>query len=61
MISRLISKPNVQLMIKALRDAGHNVNKLAGGYECKHNDTLLFKAMNGNHAYLVRMQPDLFE
>mgnify|MGYP003632724465 CR=1 FL=1 len=60
MISRLISKPNTQAMIKALRSAGLTVDKLSAGYECKQGDTLLFKAMNGSRGYLVRMQPNLF-
>ena len=60
MISRIISKKETQLMLKSLRDAGLNVTKLAGGYECISNGVLLFKAMNGHHAYLVRMNSNLF-
>ena len=60
-ISRQIAKPNVQAMIKALRGAGLTVAKLKNGYECFNDQgVLLFKAMNGNHDYLVRMQDNLF-
>lgn len=48
-------------MVKALRDAGLTVERLNAGYECKSgNGDLLFKAMNGNHGYLVRMAENLF-
>lgn len=64
MIVRRIPKPDLQAMLKALRAAGLMVTKVPNGYEVIagfHNRTLLLKAMNGRHDYLVRMVPDLFE
>lgn len=60
MISRVISKPETQKMIKALRASGLTVDKINNGYECKHINGYIFKAMNGNNGYLVRMASDLF-
>lgn len=61
-ISRVISKSETQLMIKALRGAALEVQKLDAGYVCfNKNGCLLFKAMRGNNGYLVRMASDLFE
>lgn len=61
MIARRISKPEVQKMIKALREAGLPVVKSGFGYKCEHPKAgLLFQAMNGHHDYLVRMKQDLF-
>jgi predicted ABC-type sugar transport system permease subunit len=61
MISRIWSKVQTQAAIKALRAAGLTVTKLNGGYECYRGEILLFKAMIGTQAYLVRLQPNLFE
>ena len=60
MIARVIPKRNVQAMIKALRAAKLNVVKVDSGYECSLNGELLFQAMNGRRAYLVRMRSNLF-
>jgi len=61
MISRIYSKPTVQAMLKALRKAGvFTVTKISSGYEVKHGDKLVFRAMNGRNDYLVRHTEDLF-
>lgn len=60
-IARAIPKKTVQQMLKALRDAKLDVVKSDYGYSCHAPDgTLLFRAMNGRHNYLVRMRADLF-
>jgi hypothetical protein len=65
MIVRRIPKPALQAMLRALRAANLQVTKLPNGYEVTTGEciprTLLLKAMNGQHDYLVRMVPDLFE
>ena len=61
MISRIIAKKDTQEMIKALRAAGLTVTRLDSGYECYHNEKLVFKAMQGNNGYLVRMLEGLFD
>jgi hypothetical protein len=60
MISRIISKSETHKMIKALRAAGLQVDKIEGSYECKIKNTLVFKAMPGNNGYLIRMAENLF-
>jgi hypothetical protein len=48
-------------MIKALRQAGLQVDKLDAGYECIGiNGDVIFKAMVGHHDYLIRTVDDLF-
>lgn len=53
-------------MIKAIRSGGLKVKKIDGGYICKaigpdQKEAIeLFKAMNGNNNYLVRMVDNLF-
>ena len=60
-ISRILQKPDVQQMLKALRKAGLEVDKSDSGYTVKNkNGVLLFRAMNGRQNYLVRMISDLF-
>ena len=60
-ISRILQKPDVQQMLKALRKAGLEVDKSDSGYTVKNkNGVLLFRAMNGRNNYLVRMVADLF-
>jgi hypothetical protein len=59
--SRVWTKPQTQNTIKVLRESGLNVVKLNSGYECKVNDQLIFKAMQGHNGYLVRYVNDLFE
>jgi hypothetical protein len=63
MIVRVISKPEVQEMLKALRQApGLDVQRIENGYSVTHKPTgtLLFKAMNATNGYLVRMADNLF-
>lgn len=62
MIARAVPKPQTQAMIKALREAGLDVTKSGGRYEChSKNGELLFAALNGRNNYLVRMRADLFD
>jgi len=64
--TKILSKPTVQQMIKGLRASGLNVKKIDGGYICKavspdqKEPITVFKAMNGNNNYLVRMVNNLF-
>jgi hypothetical protein len=63
MIARIYTKPQVQGMLKALRQAGvFTIEKTGMGYEVKHtkSDIIVFKAMNGSRAYLVRHADNLF-
>ena len=62
MITSIISKKEVQAMLKALRAAGcFEVVKLAAGYEVTHKKAgVVFKAMQGKTGYLVRMDDELF-
>ena len=65
--SKILSKPTVQAMIKGLRSSGLTVKKIDSGYICKalhpeHKEPItVFKAMNGNNSYLVRMVANLFD
>ena len=65
--SRILPKSTVQQMIKGLRSSGLKVNKVEGGYICKaispdqKEPITVFKAMNGNNNYLVRMIDNLFD
>ena len=64
--TKILSKPTVQQMIKGLRSSGLKVKKIEGGYICKaispdqKEPITVFKAMNGNNNYLVRMVDNLF-
>ena len=63
-ISRIYSKPQVQQMLKALRQAQvFTVERLNSGYEVKHTKSgkMVFRAMNGSRAYLVRHADNLFQ
>lgn len=63
MISRIYTKPQVQAMLKALRQAQvFTIEKVSMAYEVKHtkSDKLVFKAMNGKNSYLVRHADNLF-
>ena len=56
----------MQQMIKGLRASGLKVKKIDGGYICKainwkNEPITIFKAMNGNNNYLVRMVDNLFD
>lgn len=60
--SRIMTKPEFQVMRKALIKQGFDVKKLDGGYELVHTDgLLLMRAMIGTKGYLVRYVKDLFE
>tara|TARA_R110000787_G_scaffold185273_1_gene297065 strand:- start:395 stop:604 length:210 start_codon:yes stop_codon:yes gene_type:complete len=65
--SRILPKSTVQQMIKGLRSSGLKVKKIEGGYICKAispdqaEPITVFKAMNGNNNYLVRMIDNLFD
>lgn len=65
--TKILSKPTVQAMIKGLRSSGLKVKKIEGGYICKavspdqKEPITVFKAMNGNNNYLVRMVDNLFD
>ena len=65
--TKILSKPTVQAMIKGLRSSGLKVKKIEGGYICKavspdqKEPITVFKAMNGNNNYLVRMIGNLFD
>ena len=63
--TKLLAKSTVQEMIKGLRSSGLKVKKIDGGYVCKainwkNEPITIFKAMNGNNNYLVRMVDNLF-
>jgi len=61
MMSKIVSKKDTQLMIKALREANLKVSKINNGYECfNKKNVLLFKAIKGKNNYLVRMKDNLF-
>ena len=60
-ITRVLDKPTVQKMLKALRKAGLKVEKLDAGYAVTTKQGFeVFKAMNGNRAYLCRFVDNLF-
>ena len=63
-IARIYSKPQVQQMLKALRQANvFTVERLELGYEVKHTPSgkMVFKAMIGSRDYLVRHADNLFQ
>lgn len=69
-IRRIYSKPQVQEMLKALRlvmlpngQAAFSVKRLDAGYEVKHvpSERIVFTAMIGTRAYLVKHADNLFE
>ena len=63
MVVRVISKPEVQEMLKGLRQApGLDVQRIETGYTAtpKPPGTRRFKAMNATNGYLVRMADNLF-
>jgi|TARA_R110002110_G_scaffold414068_1_gene642888 5-enolpyruvylshikimate-3-phosphate synthase len=60
-ITRVLDKPDVQKMLKALRKAGLKVEKLDAGYSVTTKQGFeVFKAMNGQRAYLCRFVDNLF-
>jgi len=60
-ITRVLLKPDVQQMLKALRKAGLDVEKVSMGYSVKTRKGFeVFRAMNGSRAYLCRMAENLF-
>jgi hypothetical protein len=54
MKSELWAKRMTQSMLKEFRKAGYQVDKLGAGYQIIHEGQLIFKAMVGGNAYLVR-------
>ena len=60
MITRVIAKAETQKMIKALRAAGLTVEKNGMAYTCEVKGRVVFKALNGQRGYLVRMAENLF-
>lgn len=59
MTTKLFTKPQLQEVVKGLRAAGYTVTKTSNGYEVMFDGTLIFKAMIGSRAYLVRYDPAL--
>ena len=59
MKSALMKKKDCQALIKKLRQAGYVVDKISGGYECYLDGDLIFKAMDGRNAYLVRYNTEV--
>ena len=60
-ISRIFSKPEFQVMRKALLSQDMPIVKIDNGYEMiNKNGVLLLRAMNGRNGYLVRMVDNLF-
>lgn len=65
MITRILSKPVLQSMLKALRAAGLDVVKSASGaytvtpkgFDAKN---YVLKALPGKKNYIVRLESDLF-
>lgn len=60
MVSKVWNKPQTQQIIKMLRDAGVNVEKIENGYQAYAGEHLIFKAMVGTRGYLVRYAEKLF-
>ena len=60
MITKLLSKPLLQSTLSNCRALGYTVAKLSAGYTVHDDDHLVLKAMNGNTAYLTRLNPDYF-
>lgn len=54
MKSELWTKRMTQSMLKEFRKAGYQVDKLGAGYQIIHEGIIIFKAMIGGNAYLVR-------
>ena len=62
MPTKILSKPETQKMIKALRNAGLTVKKIVGGYRCVNKcEKQIFRAMEGSRGYLVNYVDGLFE
>ena len=61
-VSRLILKPDLQVMLRALRKhPAMTVTKIAGGYTVTDDlDNIALKAMIGTRAYLVRFNKGWF-
>ena len=64
-VSKILEKPKVQDMIKALRQDGLIVDATPSGYKCtalspQGEDMIIFRAVRGKNNYLVRMVSDLF-
>lgn len=65
MVSRVISKSNLQAMLKACRFAGLKVVLHDDGgskrYTVHAGDELVLQALNGSRSYLVRLNSNLFQ
>lgn len=59
MTTKIISKPNMQRLLKCLRLEGYEVSKCPTGYLVVVDGTLMLKAMMGHNGYLVRFSPEL--
>jgi len=61
-VSRLILKPDLQVMLRALRKhPAMTVTKIAGGYTVTDDvDNIALQAMIGTRAYLVRFNKGWF-
>jgi|TARA_R110000824_G_scaffold268827_1_gene457442 hypothetical protein len=55
MKSIVMSKPNLQSILKGLRVSGIEVTKIGeSGYKGEHKGELVLKALKGRNGYLVR-------
>lgn len=61
-MQKVVSKTEVNAMIKALKDAGLEVTETpTGGYKCVHNDSTVWSAIKGAaNKYLVKYDSELF-
>ena len=64
-VSKILTKPDVQKMIKQLRQDGLTVDVKPSGYQCtaispQGEKVVIFKAIRGKNNYLVRMVSNLF-
>ena len=59
MITKVFTKKQTQQVLKDLRSAGYDVQKIKTGYIVELDGTLLLKAMIGHMGYLVRYDEQL--
>ena len=57
--TRMFSKRDLQRVLKDFRDNGYTVEKGDNRYEVLDGDRLVFSALNGSRAYLVRLDKGL--
>ena len=60
MKTRIWKKKYTQEVIRELRKAGYQVDRLDAGYQCEFEGNVIFAAMKGSSGYLVRHHPKLF-